>query len=143
MLMSSTESNSTEPVARPGPPGSSPSSVALVVGMIALLAALVWAMSPSQPRVSPAPLEPVSAGCLKGPKDFQPTNVTDLPGPGLEGLGHAQRNRVLLRLNMEPCTCGCGMSIAACRVQNRDCATSQELVQRITRDEKAEPAERR
>lgn len=142
--MSSTESNLTEPAAAPGPPGFSPSPVALVVVMIALLAALVWAMTPSQPRVTtPAPLEPVSAGCLKGPKDFQPTNITDIPGPGLEGLGQAQKNRVLLRLNMEPCTCGCGSSIAACRVLNRDCMTSRDLVQKVVSEEKAEPGERR
>ncbi len=110
--------------------------------MIALLAALVWAMTPSQPRITPAPLDPVSAGCLKGPTDFQPTNITDISGPGLEGLGQAQRNRVLLRLNMEPCTCGCGSSIAACRVLNRDCMTSRDLVQKVVSEEKAEPGER-
>jgi hypothetical protein len=110
----------------------------MVVVTLGLLGALVWALHPDRPQFTPAPLVPVPSECPKVRQAFIPTNYTDLPGSLLEGLSREQRNRTLYRLNMEPCTCGCGLSVAACRVSHPACEVSKKLAEKIVAEERAE-----
>ena len=110
----------------------------MVVVTLGLLGALVWALHPDQPQLTPAPLVPVPAECPKAQQAFVPTNYTDLPGGLLEGLSPKQRNRALYRLNMEPCTCGCALSVAACRVNHPACEVSKKLAEKIVAEVRAE-----
>jgi hypothetical protein len=103
-----------------------------------LLAALVWAMAPGRAKFAPAPLRPVPPGCpLKAP-DFVPSDATEVSGVDLISLSAAQRNRVLFRLNMEPCPCNCNNSIAACRINHPNCplGKEKELVEKIMAEER-------
>jgi hypothetical protein len=139
--MSSTESNSTEPDETDVRSGPWRSSLALVLGTIGLLAALVVALRPSRPRLAPAPLRSISAGCFKGSPDFTPTNLTEIPGLPLDSWGQQEKNRTLLRLNMEPCSCGCQLSIASCRASNPRCESSEAGAAQIAAEEKPAAAE--
>ncbi len=96
----------------------------LVMVTLALLAGLVWALNPSQPKLTPAPLLPQASGCPKMRREFIPTNITGIPDPPTEALSQQVKNRVLFRLNMQPCSCGCAQSVAACRTNNPACETS-------------------
>ncbi len=110
-------------------------SVGLVALTIALLGVLVAALNPPQPHLSPAPLRPIPPGCAKGPLDFTPTNLTEIPGLSLEAADREARNRALLRLNMEPCSCGCSQSLAACRASTPSCETSRAEANRVASEE--------
>ncbi len=141
--MSSTKSNSTELGAGGTNPGTARGSAVLVVVTVGLLGALVWALAPSQPHVTPAPLRPAPPGCPKGPQEFTPTNVTEIPDLPLDNLAQEEKYRVLLRLNMEPCPCGCNLSIAACRISNSACETSKEPAKKIAAGDREEQEKRR
>jgi hypothetical protein len=134
--MSSSESNSSSSPQPPPGGGKSRSSVALVVLALALLAGLVWAMAPPRAKFAPAPLRPVPSGCPKNAPDFVPSDVTEIPGVDLSGLSKEQRNRILFRLNMEPCPCGCNLSIASCRINHPDCPVCKDLVEKIIAEER-------
>ncbi|MBI1984217.1 MAG: hypothetical protein HYS61_08470 [Acidobacteria bacterium] len=139
-----TESASNEPGGAPGPAsGPTRGSVALVAVTLALLAALAWALKPDRPDFKPAPLEPPPEDCPKVQREFLPSNVTEILEPSLGGLTPARKNRALYRLNMEPCTCGCSLSIAACRVHNLDCKISKELAEKIIAEVRAESETKR
>jgi hypothetical protein len=135
--MSLPESSSTDAGSTPEPkPDLKPrGSVLAVVVTLTLLGAFVWAIRPSQPKFRPASLDPPAAACPPSKADFVPTNFTSVPGVPLSGLSDRARNRTLLRLNMEPCSCGCGQSLAACRVGNPSCAISARDAAAITQDE--------
>lgn len=60
-------------------------------------------------------------------------NATELPGVSFAGLTPAQKKIALHRLNTETCTCGCGMTIAQCRITDPTCPTSKELAMKIVR----------
>jgi len=117
----------------PGPPPQASLSRPglLVAIMFALLGALVWALHPPQPRLTPAPLDPLPPGCPKFGRAFVPTNFTSVPDPPTDTLPDKIKYRVLLRLNMEACSCGCQQSVAACRVNNRECQTSLRRAKEI------------
>ena len=130
------------PLDEPMPPQSSRNAAFVVAAILVLLAALVWGLNPRQPKLTPAPLQPESAGCPQLPRQFVPSNITEIPqwqaspaksadAMGFTGLSHDQKERVLLRLNTEPCTCGCKLSIAACRVNEPDCGSSGFDARRI------------
>ncbi len=110
----------------------------MVAVTLALLAALAWALAPDRPDFKPAPLEPPREDCPKVRREFLPSNATELLEPSLAGLTPAQKNRVLYRLNMEPCTCGCSLSVAACRVNNLDCKVSRALADKVIAEVRAE-----
>ena len=55
----------------------------------------------------------------------------DIPGVDLAGLPPDRRIAILQRLNTEPCTCGCGLSVARCRIDDPACAVSLPIAQRI------------
>lgn len=136
--MSSSESNLNEPSSGQAGTGPSKGSVALVAVTLGLLAALVWALNPSQPKLVPAPLHPQPPGCAKLPREFTPTNFTDLPDFPGEALPPGARYQALLRLNTEPCPCGCVLSIAACRLNYPPCGTSLELAKKTLAEVKQE-----
>jgi thiol-disulfide isomerase/thioredoxin len=60
--------------------------------------------------------------------------ATELPGVDLSGLTPTQREEALTRMNTEHCTCGCGLTIAQCRINDPSCDVSLPLAQRIVKD---------
>jgi hypothetical protein len=120
------------------PSGPTRGAVATVVVTIALLAALVWALTPPSVPFTPAPLEPVPADCPKIAREFVPSNLTEVPDALLARLAPEKRMRALYRLNMEPCPCGCNSSVASCRVNYPKCETSRKLAEKIIAEVQAE-----
>lgn len=116
--------------------GPSRTAAGFVAVTIILLGALVWGMRPARPHLTPAPLQPLSPGCPRTNPTFVPTNITSLQDPALLALPLSIRNRVLLRANMEPCTCGCAMSIASCRASEPQCGTSKKALDSMTAEAK-------
>ena len=51
--------------------------------------------------------------------------ATDLPNVDMTGLNADQKHAVLKLLREEACTCGCGMKMAQCRLQDPKCAFSR------------------
>jgi thiol-disulfide isomerase/thioredoxin len=64
----------------------------------------------------------------------------EIPGVDLTKLTAEQRTNALKALNAEDCTCGCGLTLAACRINDPSCGVSlpiaQKLVEQIARGEK-------
>jgi hypothetical protein len=133
--MSSNESNSNSAPSPSAPEGKPASSSRLVALSLILLACLVWAMAPTRAKFEPAPLRPALAGCAQPAPAFVPSDATEVPGLDLSALSKAQRNHVLYRLNMEPCPCGCNISIAACRITHPTCPVCKNLVEKIVAEE--------
>lgn len=48
----------------------------------------------------------------------------EIPGVDLDHLSPDVRAATLQRLNAEPCTCGCGLTVAKCRVDDPNCGVS-------------------
>lgn len=63
--------------------------------------------------------------------------ATEIPGIDLAVLTPEQRTTALNRLNDEPCGCGCGMTIAQCRINDSTCAVSPKLAAEIVAEVKA------
>jgi cytochrome c biogenesis protein CcmG/thiol:disulfide interchange protein DsbE len=57
--------------------------------------------------------------------------VTDVPDLPLKELTPKQREEALRRLNSEKCTCGCGLIVGRCRVDDPSCTTSPGLARKI------------
>jgi hypothetical protein len=133
--MSSSESNSNSTAPSAAPHGSPPGSIRTVVFSLAALAALVWAMAPPRARFQPAPIQPQPPGCPQTFPDFIPSDATEIPGADLSSLAKARKNHALFRLNMEPCSCGCNTSIAACRTTHPACPMVKGLVEKIIAEE--------
>lgn len=126
------------PGSNPTPPSSKPklpSSGALVVLSLVLLAALVWAMSPGRAKFTPAPLREVPSGCGSKSPDFVPTDATEVRGLDWSKFSAAQKNHLLYRLNMEPCPCGCNSSVAGCRNGHPACPVNKEVVDKMMVEE--------
>ncbi len=66
----------------------------------------------------------------------------EIPGVDLTKLTPAQRTMALKVLNIEKCTCGCDLTLAACRINDPNCSVSlpiaQKLVERIAKGETIE-----
>jgi hypothetical protein len=133
MLPEKTSPNEPGPAS---PPVSSRGAVTYLFVTMAVLAAFVWALRPNRPNVKPAPLRPRDAACPQLEGEFTPTNFTELPGLELDSLSKVRRNHVLLRLNMEPCPCGCNTSIAYCLVSHARCEKCKEAAQKIIAEER-------
>jgi len=131
--MPSSTSNSNEP-AGPAPPRT---GVAALVLTLVVLAGLVWAISPAHPHLQPAPLRPAPSDCPKLPVEFVPTNSTQIPGIPLEKLTKEQKYHALFRVNMEPCPCGCNLSIAGCLLEHPQCPVAKGLAEKIVAEETA------
>jgi thiol-disulfide isomerase/thioredoxin len=63
--------------------------------------------------------------------------ATDLPDVNMKGLTAAQKTAVLKRLNSETCTCGCGLTIAQCRINDTTCPVSQKLAEQVVQEVKS------
>lgn len=57
--------------------------------------------------------------------------ATQLPGVDLSKLTPEQKIVALHKFNAESCTCGCGYTLAQCRVLDRDCSVSKEATAKI------------
>jgi thiol-disulfide isomerase/thioredoxin len=57
--------------------------------------------------------------------------ATEIPGLDMSTLTAQQKTLALNRLNDEPCGCGCGMTIAQCRINDSTCAVSPKLADKI------------
>jgi thiol-disulfide isomerase/thioredoxin len=58
----------------------------------------------------------------------------ELPGVDFKGLTESQKKEALKRMNSLNCKCGCGMTIAQCRILDSSCPVSQQLAARIVKD---------
>jgi thiol-disulfide isomerase/thioredoxin len=57
--------------------------------------------------------------------------ATEIPGIDLKPLSPSARKEVLQKLNSENCTCGCGLTVAACRINDPSCGISLPIAQKI------------
>lgn len=57
--------------------------------------------------------------------------IKEIPGVNLATVPVGQKTAVLQALNAENCTCGCGLTVAKCRVDDPSCPVSQPLAQSI------------
>lgn len=57
--------------------------------------------------------------------------ATSIPGLDLDRLSATAKAAVLERLNTESCTCGCGLTLAACRINDPSCSISLPIAQKI------------
>ena len=62
------------------------------------------------------------------------SRASELPGVSLAGLTPELRKIALKRLNSENCTCGCGLTLAQCRINDMTCETSKKLAAGIVHD---------
>jgi cytochrome c biogenesis protein CcmG/thiol:disulfide interchange protein DsbE len=57
--------------------------------------------------------------------------ATEIPGIDLTKLTPQQRTQALKILNQENCTCGCELTLAACRINDSSCGVSLPIAQKI------------
>jgi thiol-disulfide isomerase/thioredoxin len=57
--------------------------------------------------------------------------ATEIPGVDLTKMTPAQRTEALKVLNEQNCTCGCGLTLAACRINDPECSVSLPIAQKI------------
>jgi len=57
--------------------------------------------------------------------------ITEVPGVDFSNVPAERRLEVILELNKQDCTCGCGLSVAKCRIDDPTCQVSQPLAQSI------------
>jgi thiol-disulfide isomerase/thioredoxin len=62
------------------------------------------------------------------------SRATELPGVDFTGLTADQKKAALKRLNTESCDCGCGLTLAQCRVNDSSCATSMGLAAKVVKE---------
>jgi thiol-disulfide isomerase/thioredoxin len=60
--------------------------------------------------------------------------ATELPGVDFRGSTESQKKEALKRMNSENCTCGCGMTIAQCRILDPSCPISQQIAEKTVKD---------
>jgi hypothetical protein len=56
-----------------------------------------------------------------------------IPGIDLSKLPADRRAEALQALNTEHCTCGCGLTLAQCRLDDPDCTVSLPLAQQVVK----------
>jgi thiol-disulfide isomerase/thioredoxin len=66
--------------------------------------------------------------------------ATELPDVDFSGLMPDQKRAALKRMNSENCTCGCGLTVAECRVNDTDCDVSKDLAAKIVKEIKEGPS---
>ena len=59
--------------------------------------------------------------------------LIDIPGVDLAAFDPARRGLALQKLNSEPCTCGCDLTVARCRVDDPQCAVSLPIARQIVK----------
>ncbi len=60
--------------------------------------------------------------------------ATKIPGVDLDALSPTAKAAALKQLNADTCTCGCGLTLAACRINDPTCSISLPLAQKIAAD---------
>lgn len=71
----------------------------------------------------------IASGLLLFAQDW--TTATSLPHVDMTGLTPAQQTKVLKLLRANPCTCGCGMKMAECRMKDSSCSYSKGMAAAI------------
>ena len=59
--------------------------------------------------------------------------ATDLPDVDMSALTPEQKQEALKRMNSQLCTCGCGLTVAQCRINDETCETSKKLGNEIVK----------
>jgi hypothetical protein len=59
--------------------------------------------------------------------------IRSIPGIDLAAVPASKRAEVLEKLNTEPCTCGCELTVARCRVDDPTCDVSLPLAREIVK----------
>jgi thiol-disulfide isomerase/thioredoxin len=59
--------------------------------------------------------------------------ATEIPGVDLSGLTPVQKDEALRRLKGEKCTCGCGLTLAKCRISDPTCAVSPGVADKLVK----------
>jgi thiol-disulfide isomerase/thioredoxin len=67
----------------------------------------------------------------------------EIPGVDLTSLSPARRGEALQRLNTEGCTCGCGLTVAKCRIDDPACGVSLPVARHIVKEMASEPQAQR
>lgn len=57
--------------------------------------------------------------------------MKEIPGVDLSKVPEARRADVMQALNKDSCTCGCGLTVAKCRIDDPTCSVSQPLAKAI------------
>lgn len=60
--------------------------------------------------------------------------ATELPEVDFKGLSEAQKKAALKLMNLRNCSCGCGMTIAQCRLLDSSCPVSKALAEKIVKE---------
>jgi cytochrome c biogenesis protein CcmG/thiol:disulfide interchange protein DsbE len=60
--------------------------------------------------------------------------ATELPGVDLSTLTPSQKEAALKQLNTDKCTCGCGLTVAQCRINDPTCTVSPPIAKKIVDD---------
>lgn len=58
-------------------------------------------------------------------------NATEIPGVDLSQLNPPQKKTALRQLNEQACTCGCGLTLAQCRINDTTCPVSPGLANQV------------
>ena len=69
----------------------------------------------------------------QGLKIVNGAQATTIPGVDLAALPVAKRTEALQKLNAQPCTCGCDLTVARCRVDDPTCGVSLPLARQIVK----------
>jgi thiol-disulfide isomerase/thioredoxin len=60
--------------------------------------------------------------------------ATEIPGVSFEGLSATQKVEALKRLNTEMCDCGCGLTLASCRIDDAGCGISLPIAKKLVEE---------
>lgn len=62
------------------------------------------------------------------------SRATELPGVDLAHLSPDRKKAALKLLNSKTCSCGCGLTLAQCRINDSTCPVSTEMAAKIARE---------
>jgi thiol-disulfide isomerase/thioredoxin len=57
--------------------------------------------------------------------------ATEIPGVDLTKMSPAKRTEAIKAMNAEDCTCGCGLTLAECRINDPSCGVSLPLARKL------------
>ncbi len=60
--------------------------------------------------------------------------ATELPDVDFTGVSADRKKIILKRLNSESCTCGCGLTLAQCRINDTGCGVSKKIAAQIVKE---------
>ena len=62
--------------------------------------------------------------------------ATSIPGVDFAGHTALQKRQALSRMNVEQCSCGCGLTVAQCRIEDSTCDVSLPQARKIAEEER-------